>query len=460
MPTATGPKGEKLVLQDGKWVPMQGAAAPRALPMMPTAEAADEDRAIREGLRTAAGSFTSNMLSLPHAAGELLAAGAAIPKTAGGAAVAAMRGQPMNIMDRFSTARSEQEGKFPASLLLKFPDPDSGDVLAVPGAFARLPEHIGDDAFRDPNAPIVAGSGLRRAYGESRAAEQERAEENPIANAAGRTAGDVASMLLLRPGARAADALKLERTNPRATIQRLAPPPGADRIELKDRLDYAAKVLGRGLGRSAEAGFDGAVLAAVGDGDPVQTAAYTAGIQAGSSMAIGAKNSIMRNPIKSIVGITVGHEIWKTVAPGPQDIFGSKDAAFQEVVGAYAVGTLAGLMGGSRGGVGAGKLRELTSVLNDSARYSAQSVVTQLNEARRRGDPKYEAVIGKLSTEPDYFGRETRIRLERASRSQKPNALLNEIDALMRSTRFRQKFDAIGVANAKPATRYRTGGSF
>ena len=437
MPTATGPNGEKLELKDGQWVPME--SGPRALPRMPTAGAAEEDRMIREGMRSMAGTVAANVLSLPHAAGELLAMGAAVPQTAVGAAGAAIGGTPIDLIERFSAARTEQEGKFPARALLALPDPSTEDVLAVPGTVPRLLASASNAEYsRDPNAPILAGSGIRKAFGESLAAEQARAEENPLAHSAGRTAGDVASLLLLRPGERAARALKLERMNPRAKVD----VPDAS-VFSKEMLDAASRALSRGLGRTAEAGFEGAVMAAIGDGDPAKTAAWSAGVQAGSSMALSAKSTIMRNPIKSAVGIYFGHEIWKVIAPGPQDFFGSKDAAFQEVVGAYAVGTLAGLAGGGRGGVGSGRVKQVTSVLNDASRHSIQSVLAQINEGRKRGDTKYETVIGKIAEDPDYFGKDFRVRLERASRSDKPNALLDEIDSLMRSNRFRQKFAAL-----------------
>lgn len=436
-PTATGPNGEKAVFRNGEWV-ILAADAPRALPGRPTPEAAAKDREIRQGLRTGVGAFLANVLSLPHAAGELLAAGAAIPQTVGGAAVAAARGQPMNIGERFGAARREQESSFPASLLLKAPDPTTQDVLAVPGALSRSFSNINANAqrartlMRDPNAEVepLRAPQLSETYPEARAEEQRRSDESPIATGAGQAAGDVATLLGLRPGERMARLLKLRKTNPRAEIE----------IDGKGALDAAARTFMRGTGRSAEAGFEGAVIGALGDGDPVKTAAWTAGIQAGNSAALTAKNTFLRNPIKSFGALWLGHQMWKAIAPGPQQAFESSDAAIKELVGAYGLGTVAALAGGSRG-IGSGTIRRVTDALSTASRGTIASVIAQLQEAESEGQDQYAQVLERMSIDPNHFGSEARIRLERAARSEKPRALLDEIDALMKGNRFRALLD-------------------
>jgi hypothetical protein len=70
-------------------------------------------------------------------------------------------------------------------------------------------------------------------------------------------------------------------------------------------------------------------------------------------------------------------------------------------------------------------------------------VVTQLQEAAAEGKPEYARVLEQIAADPDYFGRETRQRLERAAQSEKPRELLNEIDRLMKSTRFQRDMDEL-----------------
>jgi hypothetical protein len=423
--TATGPNGEKVVLRDGQWVPMP--AAPRGLPSRPTPEAAAQDKRIRQGLRTAGGTFVANMLSIPHGAGELLAAGAAIPETVAGSAAAAFRREPMNIGDRFAAARTKQENSLPASALLAIPDPTTEDVLAVPGAISRSFSNANANARRaralwsDPSAQVdpIKTPQIGPTFAESLAEEKRRSEANPIATSAGRVGGDVATMLALRPGERATNALGL---NPRAEAA------------------GARAVLSRGVARSAEAGIDGAVLAALGDGDPVKTAAYSAGIQAGGSVALAAKSALLRNPVKSALGLYLGHEMFKAIAPGPQDLFESKDAAVQELVGAYVAGTAAGMLGASRG-AGTGNIRAITDVMSSASRATIASVITQLQEAERSGNDTPARVLELMSANPDHFGADVRTRIEQAAGSEEPQALINEIKKLMESESFRSALE-------------------
>jgi hypothetical protein len=448
-PTATGPNGEKVELRNGQWVQVSGPVGPQAPAGNPKYAATDPamQSQINQGMKQGVGSFLANVLSLPHAAGELLAAGAAVPQTVGGAAMAAARGQPMQIGERFGKARTEQEQKLPASALLALPDPTTEQVLAVPGAIKRSMSAVG--ANRDRAMGMLRGDqgaaeqpvqdpSLPNAFDAAVTAEQQNAANAPLATSAGRAAGDAASLLTLRPGERMREILKLRNTaEPTARRSRLL---GRERDgveESRGKLDEATKTLKPWLGRTAEAGFDGAVVSALGDGDPVATAGWTAGIQAAGGAALGAKAWIWKNPGKAAFTLILGSEMYKAVAPGPQNIAESKDEAVRTFVGAYGLASLAGLAGSGRP---AGSfLRSLST----ASRGGVASVVTQLQEAAAEGKSEYGRVLEQLASNPDYFGRETRQRLERASQSDKPRALLNEVDALMKSTRFKKLYDEI-----------------
>jgi hypothetical protein len=358
------------------------------------------------------GAILANVLSIPHASGKLLAAGAALPAlTPGGMS--------------FSDARAAQEKKLPASALLAIPDVSTEEVLAAPSAVRR--------SLSDPMVHRRRLVGQR--FDEALADEEKRAADNPIGSSAGQTAGDVGSMLTLRPGQRTVGALGF---NPRA-----------DFTDTKGKLDAAGRLFARGTARTAEAGVDGAVMGALGDADPAKTAAYSAGIQAAGSAALTAKSVMLRNPLKSFFGLYLGHEMWKSLAPGPQDLFTSKDSAVNELVGAYVAGTAAAVLGSGRG-IGGGNVRAITDAMSSTSRATIASVVTQLQEAQESGDGAPSRVLELMSANPDHFGKDARVLLERAARSEEPRALLNQIDQLMQSTRFRKALEEADAPTEEP----------
>lgn len=428
--TATGPNGEKLELKDNKWVPVHppGFVGPdreykRMFPDLGyTSE--EQSRNFGRDVKTAGATLLANLMSIPHASGELLAAGGALPHLMPGG-------------KSFGEALIEGEQQFPAAALLSVPDVSTEEVMAAPTALGRSFANANANArrahmlWRDPNAavPPMASISIPENYRNAVREEEQFAAENPIQAAPGRTAGDIISMLALRPGSRVSEMLKLTRANPRANLS-----------DAKGALDSAARTLQRGLGRTAEAGFDGAVMAALGDGDPASAAAWSAGIQAGGSAALAAKNAFFRNPLKSFAALYLGHEMWKSIAPGPQDFFDSKDQAVNEMVAAYGLGAVAALAGATRG-AGQGKVRALTDALSSASRATIASVVTQLQEAAANNQPQYARVLELMSQDQERFGTDARVLLERAARSDKPRALLDQIDALMKSERFRRALE-------------------
>jgi hypothetical protein len=399
MPTATGPNGEKLELKDGQWVPLTDPTrVAGALPGKPTAQGAQIDSQIRGGMKTAAGELIANVIGLPHAAGELLALGGAALRTGAGAAAAAVKGEPINIAERFNNARVIEEGSRPAKTLLAAPEPSSADVLNAVGL-----EETG----------------------------------GTIATGAGKAAADVATLMTLRPSARVTEILKMRR-GPTAAVD----------PETLSGLNRAAHVLTGGSAKVAEAGFEGAVVGALGEGDPAVTAAFSAGIQIGGSAALTAKAAFFKNPLKTFGTLFIGHEMYKAVAPGPQNAFDSKDAAIDEMVVAYGLGIAAYMAGANRGT----EMQRVVNAVSQASRTGIASVITQLDAAAQRGDTQYEQIVSKVATDPEYFGDTIKRRLERAANSEKPNELLREIDSLMQTASFRQKYEQM--------SKYRTGGEF
>lgn len=387
----------------------------------------------------AGATFVANMLSIPHATGELLSEGGDLLQTGTGALAAKIMGQPANLRERYAQARAEPS--MPSSLLLKLPDPDASDVmtaargvLAVPGqigqsirAFQQGGGEQGGQAAPNPLTDIMAA--LRGA----REAQTTSEEQFPAATTAGRTVGDIATLATLRPSRMITTALRGAEA-PAAT-------------EGVSSLNAAVRKVAGGLGKAAEAGFDGAVMAALGDGDPAKTAAYTAGTQAAGSAALEAKGYLMRNPLKSFATLFLAHQMWKSVLPGSQNVFESQDKAVNELVGAYSLGVLASAAGAGR------PTGPIASALSAASRAGIASVITQLQEADKQGQGLYDRVLTRMTEDPEYFGREARDRLERAANSDKPRALLDEIDRLMGSSWFKQKYDAMAQSEAETAKK-------
>jgi hypothetical protein len=425
--TATGPDGQKLELKNGQWVPLATTELQQAQQSL--SGTGNDRKGGAQFIKSAIGTTLANVLGLPHAAGELLALGGAIPETVGGSVAAMAKGQPMNVMDRFANARMKQEESLPASALLAMPEPTAEDVLAVPGTIQRAPSAIAAHYWDGSVAPYPGGlpsEDVAKAFEASRDEQVAAAAERPMDSAAGRTVGDVATMLGLRPGNWARKLLSGPRSAPTAAPETLS------------ALNKAARSIGAGLGKTAESGFEGALMGALGDGDPAKTAAYAAGIQAAGSAALEAKGWVFKRGLRTtIVDLWIGHEIWKAVMPGPQNALESKDQVINEVVGAFGVGALAAIAGAGR------PPGPLASAFSSASRGVISSVITQLQEAAGKGQEQYAKVVEQMAKDPDYFGQEVRTRIERAARSEKPQQLMREIDRLMDSTRFRQKYNAI-----------------
>lgn len=387
-----------------------------ALSGVPESRPADRMRSFDVGLRTAAAEFIGNVLGIPHAVGELLAVGGAALEAGAGAAGAALRGEPLELGRRFDEARRSQEQQFPANVLRQWPNPSAQDVLRAAETVRQLPSAITERRSLSEGVPLA-----RERADEAVAVE---AEAHPIATAVGEVAGDIATLVSGRPGLRAL----LRRADPSRVV------PEARKIA-----DTATAKLMRGLGRSAEAGFEGALIGALSDADPAEIAAWSAGIQAGGSLALTAKEAVRKAPFKSFATLWLGHEMYRAVAPGPQDAFTSKDETIRELVAAYGLGIIATLAGAGRGS----EANRVADAISAASRAGIASVVSQLKSADERGERHYGEIVAKIVEDPDAFGPEVRRRLELAARRERPNALLEEIDALMKLRPFRRKYEEL-----------------
>lgn len=288
---------------------------------------------------------------------------------------------------------------------------------------------------------------FRRELESLRQERAQRRQENPGAAAGGQVGGDVLTLLGGRlPLARARQAIPALQLNQKV-------PPGAQREVARFVNSGPVQRLFRGTGRAAETGLEGGLLAVLDRGDPAEVAAASAGLQAGGSLALTAGKKFLERPgLNTLVSIglgTIGLQMFKELSPGGRDrILESSESAVKKFLAAGGLGMLAGAAGTGRlTGPFAESLPKVADALSAVPRGALTSLVNDLLEEEERGVEQTEVVIDQLAREPDFFGAEARQRLERALRSER-RSVSAEINRLMRTRRFRDRFEAARRAPA------------
>lgn len=377
--------------------------------------------------RRAAARFVSNALGLPAGVGELLEIGAAgLQAGAGAIGSAVTGGDGPGFGQRFEAARQQQSQQFPASALQAIPSPSPEQVLAGTETIKRIPKIAGSEAS------------LGSEFQNQLQLQQAQAAQHPIATGAGDVLGDIGSILSLRPALRGRFRSARARTSlPEETVDIIDS--AANRLT---RITGFSKRLGAQAG---EAGFEGALLAAVGEGDPIATAGWTAGAQVGGSLALQGSQAFARYPWRSLGGIALAHWVYRALAPGSQGALEDvRDETIQTMLTTFGLGTLAALAGAGRLAPGrtAGRDRFIDS-FDTIRRAPIASIISQISKADEEGGNPLPQVLGKLAEDPNFFGTEIRRRIERAANSEREDALIKEVNSLMRSERFRMKLDEL-----------------
>lgn len=324
-------------------------------------------------------------------------------------------------------------------ILGKLPDVGSNlpPMLRVPAETVRM--GLGAAA----NLPKVEGAGpvssleslmRRTSLGDDMPAEtiqalrETNAQLSPDATGFGETMGDVASLVLARspmnrgPGGlldEGAEALRKGMTLDNAA-------PGIQGLYNAAIKSDSARLLFRGAGRAIETGGEGALLAALQDADPFETAMATSATQMASSGALQILSGAvgggdMQSKLKRL-GITaavtaVGLNVLDQIIPGGEDDFiGDLNAGFTKAALFVALGAAGAAVGGARTSPGA---------ISDNFPRIADAVVTvprgavvsaiagmkdQSPEMRRLGRDALLAVAAN----PDQFSAEQRKQLDTA----------------------------------------------
>lgn len=397
--------------------------------------------------RRAAARFLANVISTPEAVGDLLEIGGAGLQAVAGAG----RG---SIGERFQAARQQQAGQFPASVLSSFPSPTAEQVLATTETLKAAPQFSGralSSAQVNParalmNPAMEAGRAFGAAvvpaassqFQQELQTQQAQTEQHPFAAGMGDVLGDVGTLLAMRPAMR-----------PR--LGALTRRPVSVSRETVDIIDSAANRLASVTGfakrlgaQAGEAGFEGALLAAMDDGDPLAAAGWTAGAQLGGSLAMRGTQAFARYPWRTIGGLALAHWTYRALAPGGQGpIEDVRDDTIQTMLTTFGLGALAALGGAGRLAPGRTAVRDrFIDAFDTIRRAPLASLMSQIGRAEEQGNPLPE-VLDIVSVDPNAFGPEVRRRLERASRSEREDALIREVNSLMQSARFRRQFDEL-----------------
>lgn len=274
-------------------------------------------------------------------------------------------------------------------------------------------------------------------------------EQNPTAHTVGEISGDAATLLTGRfGGANAIRSARDVRVAQRAveTARRSESLPfGVKRYVtgVFENLDSnGVKAI---LSRAGEAGFEGAVLSILQDGDPIEVGAYSAGGQLAGSTVLSLMPTSAKNTVKfgaAIAGVTALARFGQEFSPGENNIFTATDVAFEKA-------KVALLLGIASGAAGAGRIRSggfadnfpvLAESITQIPRGATISLINRMVSEKEDGGNTTETILNKLSTDPDYFGENIRNRLDRAIRN---NTIGEELDRLMQNDSFVQRLSEI-----------------
>jgi hypothetical protein len=361
--------------------------------------------------RFAVGKFADNALAIPDLA---VTAGARL-----------LTGQPM--FDR------EIEGVDP-KLNQGMPLPKLGErVLPIPrvedlAAGARAIPGILEG--KPPGEAFQAGQQDQTAYDES------LREAHPFASGAGEISGDIATLLSGRAGGRA---LKGKPAQGIPTSRALVPyiEPGLRKYLDEITQKVVASKLPRGLSRAAETGLEGAVLAVLDEGDPVQTAALAAGSQAAGSLFLTmAKPLVSSTPrlLSTIALGTVAIQWFKQATPGGQDrSLESFETAVFKVLPTVLLGSVAAAAGFGRvSGPLKENLPKIADAITGIPRGALVSVIEDLSKDETGETTK---VLETFTADPGAYGPGAMLRLQKALDE---GSFGQEVRALMEIPEFAQ----------------------
>lgn len=184
--------------------------------------------------------------------------------------------------------------------------------------------------------------------------------------------------------------------------------------------------------RTAEAGYEGAMLGLLTEGDAADMAAFAAGAQAGSNIVLGTLEKVRARGLASVfAGLVIAHQFIRAVGPGERNLFLSSDDVTNEMLVAYGLGALSRVGGFDRidktGRIASAFGAPITDMVTRAQRGFVGSLVAQLagNDENAIGPD----ALGRLVSRFDRFSNAQIKRLERAANSGK---FAEEVDKMLR----------------------------
>lgn len=202
-------------------------------------------------------------------------------------------------------------------------------------------------------------------------------------------------------------------------------------------------------GRSFEAGLEGATIALLNGGDPLETAAYSAGGQAGGSLALSAISGLAGQGgltsqgiriLGSAAGIAALIQLVKQVTPGGENFsLDSLESGFSKVLLGISLGALGGVAGAGRI-TDRFPVRALPAIADSITSLQRGATISVLNEILK--DPVAETVVNQLRSDPNFFGARAGRQLQRAFMDE-DISITETIDRLSAGKEFREALEGL-----------------
>ena len=348
------------------------------------AKAQSSDTAVGAGADKAARTFLNNLLSAIPAAGKLAVSGLEAPTRL--------------LLDKepAKTGVTKALGNIPKFTV----EGTAAGIRSLPALFP------GGEKF---------GERKERELLDINTESERLATKFPKATGIGDVAGDVATIFTGRMPA-VNKIAKLEKALEGAA-RKLIPKvttPGLKAATVEALNSNKVRTLAKGLGRSLEAGLEGASLDLIKGGDGLEVGMYTAAGQAAGSLSL---QAVTKPAGMAIAGAAIAFgaivQILKDTAPGDQGGFiSSVEFGFEKVQLALVLGALSGLAGAGR--VRGKNFPILTDAITTIPRASLISFLQDYVSASAEEQASADQVLEKLSTDPEFFGDELTQRLEKA----------------------------------------------
>ena len=265
-----------------------------------------------------------------------------------------------------------------------------------------------------------------KSFLENLGAREQDAADRPIATGFGHATGDALTLLGLRGATRGGfERAGQKLSRPRGRLHEVATAgPRSFKRGVAQGVDNSIQWLTNTFARSAEAGLEGAALAVLKGGDPIETAAMTASLQGAGSLGIALTDLVPKNIVGKNIGLPLRMaitaaatgsmlELAESFIPGIGDDQFNFEGAFDKMVIGLGVGAGLRAAGFSRvKDTGFTKLTEDAFTVIPRGKWI--SLVEDLMTEQQRGNLLPRQVNDMMARAPDKFPPKTLKQLQDA----------------------------------------------